>query len=240
MKIDVLLYPQSSVGPNLNDKKVVVLDILRATSTILTALANRAVEVIPVIEPSEVVDLVKSIGAAECVTGGERRGFKIEGLELGNSPAEYTEDKVAGKKVILCTTNGTKAIKWAQSASELIVGSYLNIQAVVDYLKDSTQDVVIVCSGREQNLSMEDLACAGMIIQMLEQRCPNLELTDAATVARIIAEKSVLASLTQFIKETEHGRYLIENGMEPDIAVCTILNQFSIVPKYSNGRVSLN
>lgn len=239
MKLEVLLYPQGHPSGMLTDKKVVVLDILRATSTIVTALAHHAIEVIPVVEPAEVVDLVRSIGAAECVTGGERKGLKIEGLELGNSPLEYTESGVRGKKVILCTTNGTKAIKWTQGAAEVIIGSYLNIDTVVDYLKTGSQDIVIICSGREMNVSLEDLACAGMIVQKLQAVLPELQLSDAAQIAKLAGKQSMQVKLEQFIKETDHGRYLIEIGMEADLQECVTLNKYQILPRYCDGKIYL-
>ncbi|HBE81027.1 MAG TPA: 2-phosphosulfolactate phosphatase, partial [Firmicutes bacterium] len=166
VRVDVLPVPDSNV--NLVDKKVVVIDVLRATSTIVTALGNKASEIIPAIEPAEVVDLVRVIGSKECLTGGERKGLKIEGFDLGNSPAEYTEERISGKRLILCTTNGTKAIKSAQGAAEVWIGSFLNIGAVTDRLQDSTRDIVLICSGRDHSLCLEDMACAGAMIQFLQ------------------------------------------------------------------------
>lgn len=236
MKVDVLFYPQYGTAAPLSDKTVVVLDILRATSTIVSALANGALEVIPVLEPSEAVGLLRGLGVRECVTGGERKGFKVEGFELGNSPMEYSHDKVSGKKVILCTTNGTKAIKWTQNASEVIIGAYLNLQTVVDYLGKKAQDLVIVCSGREMTLGLEDLACAGLIAQQLET-AHGAELTDAAKVARFAAEQASLEGIGSFVKATEHGQYLAEIGMGSDLESCVALNQYPILPKYKNGKI---
>lgn len=236
MKVDVLFYPHYGAIVPLNDKIVVVLDILRATSTIVSALANGALEVIPVLEPSEAVDLVRGLGIRECVTGGERKGFKVDGFELGNSPLEYSEAKVAGKKVILSTSNGTKAIKWTQNAAEVIIGSYLNVQTVVDYLATKDQDLMIVCSGQEMKLGLEDLACAGLIAQKLES-AHGAELTDAAKVARFTAEQAAVAGIGSFVKSTEHGRYLAQIGMEQDLESCVALDRYPILPKYRNGKI---
>jgi 2-phosphosulfolactate phosphatase len=164
VQADVLLVPGNNL--NLTAKKVVVIDVLRATSTIVTALGNKALEIIPVIEPSEVIDLIKKLGPGECLTGGERKGLKIEGFDMGNSPAEYKKERVEGKKIIISTTNGTKAIKSTQGAAEVYIGSFLNVRAVVDHLREGDQDIIIICSGRDQNLCLEDLACAGMMIQL--------------------------------------------------------------------------
>ncbi|HYH02092.1 MAG TPA: 2-phosphosulfolactate phosphatase [Bacillota bacterium] len=236
MKVDVLLYPQALTNQVFLDKKVVVIDAFRATTTIVTALAHQAIEVIPVNEPAEAIALRRSIGVEECIAGGEQKGFKIEGFNLGNSPAEYIPAEIGGKKVILCTTNGTKAIKRAQGAAEVLIGAFVNIQTVIDYLKSANQDVLMVCAGREQNVSMEDLTCAGMIIQGLVAANREMELTDAARVALLIAQQAQ-PKLTEFLKNTEHGRYLIRIGMENDVEDCTVLNKFPILPRFTDGKV---
>jgi 2-phosphosulfolactate phosphatase len=240
MKADVLLYPQALSNQVLSDKKVVVIDVLRATSTIVTALAHRALELIPVNDPSEAIELIRSIGAEECVLGGEQKGFKIEGFDLGNSPADYTEAKIAGKKVILCTTNGTRAIKRVQGAAEVLIGSYLNLQKVVDYLGESDRDLLIVCAGREQNISLEDLSCAGMILQLLKAQRSDMQMTDGAAVARLIAGHAQPEVLENFLKSTEHGSYLLQIGMEPDIPDCASLNQYPVLPRYLNGKIIID
>lgn len=236
MKVDVYLYPQGGSSA-MNDKNVVILDVLRATSTIVTALAHGALEVIPVLEPVEAVDLVRGIGSTECVTGGERKGYKIEGFDHGNSPLEYTEASIGGKKVILTTTNGTKAVKWVQAAAEVLIGSYLNAGAVARYLIEDQRDTVIVCAGREGNMSLEDLACAGKITALLKAAIPSLEMTDAAQTAYWISERADQTGLERFIGETEHGRYLAEIGMVPDIQACTALDRYPILPRYRNGKI---
>ncbi len=237
MQIEVLAYPPAS-GGNFTDKTVIVIDVLRATSTIVTALGNQALEIIPVVEPSEVAELVRNIGPRECLTGGERKGLKIEGFDLGNSPTEYHEEKVRGKKIILCTTNGTKAIKWAQGAAEVLIGSFLNLQLVVEHIQDKNQDLIIVCSGRDQGVCLEDLVCAGMIIKQLDLN--NLsDLSDSAKIAYFVYEKAG-KKLEQFIKQTQHGRYLTEIGMESDIKECLNLNKYPILPKYIKGKISIN
>jgi 2-phosphosulfolactate phosphatase len=236
VQVEVLTVPANQ-AINLADKKVVVIDVLRATSTIVTAFGNRALELIPVIEPVEVADLIKRIGPGEFLTGGERKGIKIEGFDLGNSPLEYTEERVGGRKIVLCTTNGTKAIKMAQNACELYIGSFLNIQAVTNRLQGSSQDVVLVCSGRDQSLCLEDLACAGLIVESLVGEIGNI-MTDSAKLACYVWEKAK-ADLEGFIKQTQHGRYLTEIGMEEDIGRCLAFNKYSIVPQYRNGKICL-
>ena len=238
MQIEVLMIPQVSGNWEMFEKRVVVLDILRATSTIVTALGNKALEVIPTIETDEVIELAKTLGSSECVTGGERKGMKITGFDLGNSPLEYTPAKVAGKKVIMSTTNGTRAIKSAQGASEVLIGSFLNLQILVDHLKKVDQDTLIICSGRNNYLSLEDLACAGAIIDRLQEQVDNEFATDATKLSHYVW-KHAQHDLEGFINATQHGRYLKEIGMEADLSVCSAFDEIPILPRYQNGKISL-
>ena len=239
MRIELLVTPQPNTAGEFSGKTVVVFDVLRATSSIITALGNGALEVIPVIEPGEAMELMRSIGAQECITGGERKGLKIEGFELGNSPAEYSNIKVSGKKVILCTSNGTRAIKWAQGAAEVLIGSYLNLQTLVDYLKGSDQEIVLICAGSGVNIGLEDLACAGRLIQLLQTAGVGLELNDAAYLARLSNERSLSIGLEAFIGQTDHGKYLSEIGMTEDLKVCTSIDSVPILPKFVDGRITI-
>lgn len=236
MLIDVLVLPQFGNDREFVNKRIVVFDVLRATSTIVTALYNGATEVIPVQEPDEALNLVSSIGRKTCLLGGERKGIKIEGFNLGNSPLEYTKEQVDGKKIILCTTNGTKTIRLFQNAAEVLIGSYLNMERLVAYLIKNPQDTTLVCSGREGVLCLEDLACAGMIIRLVTE-VVEAELTDAAKVALFTAEHNIGVSLVKFISQTEHGRYLDSIGMGEDLQFCTALNSAPIIPRFKEGRI---
>lgn len=238
MLIDVLVTPQLSNNRDQANKRIVVLDILRATSTIVKALHNGATEVIPVQESDEALNLVKSIGRNICLLGGERKGYKIEGFDLGNSPLEYTREMVEGKKIILCTTNGTKAIKAFQGGTEVLIGSYLNMDYLVDYLNKSNQDITLVCSGQDGNLCLEDLACAGMIVRMVSETAPA-DLTDAAKVALFTAKQQARTSLEKFIGSTEHGLSLKAIGMGEDIKACTALNSAPVLPRFEGGRIHI-
>jgi len=238
MQIEVLIIPQVSGNWEMFEKRVVVLDVLRATSTIVTALGNKALEVIPTIETDEAIELARRLGNSECVTGGERKGLKITGFDLGNSPLEYTPAKVAGKKVILSTTNGTRAIKSTQGASEVLIASFLNLQVVVDYLKETNQDTLVICSGRNNYLSLEDLACAGMIIEKLQNEVLIDQETDATKLAHYVW-KNAQNDLEGFICSTQHGSYLKEIGMEADLMACIAFDKIPILPRYQNGKISL-
>ncbi|HEX3048349.1 MAG TPA: 2-phosphosulfolactate phosphatase [Bacillota bacterium] len=236
MLLDVLVLPQLRNRDQV--KRFVVFDILRATSTIVTALNNGATEIIPVQENEEALNLVRSIGRNICLLGGEWKGYKIEGFDLGNSPLEYIRERVSDKKVVLCTSNGTKAIKGVQSGAEVLIGSYLNMNQLVDYLVKNIQDTALICSGRDENLSLEDLACAGMVTRLVTEAI-EVDLTDSAKVALFIAKQSEKTSLEKLVSETEHGRYLMENGMGQDLKVCTALNSTPVLPRFEGGRIHI-
>jgi 2-phosphosulfolactate phosphatase len=236
--IDVILWPALADNRPFAGQTAIVLDILRATSTMVTALGNHALEVIPVAEPEAAFKLQQKAGIERCLLGGERKGYKIPGFDLGNSPAEYTEAKISGRTVVLCTSNGTKAALWAKEAREVLIGSFLNMIAICDYLKSCQvpNDITIVCSGREGNFSLEDFTGAGMIVHLTGSNC---ELTDTAKVALLTYEKSRESGLTAFVGQAEHGRYLKEIGMESDIALCTDLNRYPILPRMVDGVIRL-
>lgn len=242
MLIDVIMVPQQAGNRLIKGQTAIILDILRATSTIVTALGNKARQIIPVVEPEAAFQLKQAIGAEDCVLGGERKGYKINGFDLGNSPAEYLEVNVSGKTVILCTSNGTKAVLWTREAREVIIGSFLNMKIICDYLKSSidngsiANDLFIVCSGREGNFSLEDFTGAGMIVSSIGSNC---ELTDTAKTAQFTFENAREIGLTAFVSQAEHGRYLKEIGMESDIALCTTLNEFPILPRLVDGVIKL-
>lgn len=236
MLIDVILIPPSAGDKSLAGQIAVVLDILRATSTIVTALANQAHRVIPVLEPEEAFELRQKFGTTDCILGGERKGFKIAGFDLGNSPYEYSKEKVAGKTIVLTTTNGTRAARWAEGASKVIIGSFLNVAAICNHIVTSPNDVTIVCAGRQGDLSLEDTACAGMIVSLIGS---NYDLTDNAKAALFTFEKAWQIGLTSFVGQTQHGRYLKEIGMESDIALCTNLNSIPVVPKLKDGDITI-
>lgn len=207
----------------------------------VTALYHGALEVIPVLEPAEAVELAKNIGSSECMVGGERKGIKVEGFHLGNSPLEYSEAAIAKKKVVLCTTNGTKAVKLAaQHAAEVLIASFLNLKTVAQALIAKDQDVTIVCAGRGNwGTSLEDLACAGAIIDAVTGSGAVVTLTDGATTALYAFEAAKTTGLEAYFRRTDNGQNLVDIGLAADLAACAALDSMPVLPKYQNGRVIL-
>lgn len=239
MHIDVIHYP-----PNIlpcQGKTVVVIDILRASSTIVTALANGSRGIIPV-EDTEAAQAMKT-RHPDALLCGERDGLKIPGFDLGNSPLEYESAKIAGKELILTTTNGTHAARLADEAGAVLVASFLNFQAVLDYLKSVDGEIIILCAGNDRQFSLEDALCGGLLAGHLYNEVQNCRLTDAAQWARhaassLLGKAYLLSDQTLYLRleQSEHGRKLFELGFEDDIRYCTRLNLFAQVPFLKQGK----
>src|SRR3954465_4347181 len=158
--------PREVDEKELAGSTVVVIDLLRATSTICQALVSGAREVVPFLEIDDALAAAQSANRADIVLGGERRGGKIPGFDVGNSPAEYTPRVVGGKRVFITTTNGTRAMYHARLASRVVLGSFLNLSAVVASIKDEPR-VDILCAGTDGGETGEDILAAGSVAHAL-------------------------------------------------------------------------
>ncbi len=235
MKINVHLTPLSVDELFFTGKTTVVIDVLRASTTIITALQNNAKEIIPVATVEFAVKVSGGMFGGQTLLGGERNTKKIEGFALGNSPFEYSEDIVSGKSVILYTTNGTKAIAKAKFSADLFICAFINVSALAKHLAELNKDVEIVCAGRSNSFSMEDSVCAGKLISEIEKLNDNVTLTDSAIASRVLS-KSFGKSIFKMMKETEHGKILVDNGFEEDIKYASKLNSIEAIP-YLTGNV---
>ncbi len=239
MKIDLSFSTTQFDELQLRDKNIVVIDVLRASTTIAVALNNGAREIIPVASIESAVKISGSLFGEVTLRGGERNGKIIEGFNLGNSPLEYTEAAVKGKSIIYCTTNGSVAMAKSRYAKTLVVASFVNLSKVVDFIKTENKDFLIICAGRLNNIgqfSMEDSVCAGMIIQKLSKiEGLKLELTDAAQAA-LALQKAFGKSILKLLKSTEHGKLLTEIGMGDDLKVCAEVDSVPVLP-ILNGTV---
>lgn len=176
MNIDVLFKPGDINEGALKGKAAVVFDVLRATSTIVTALANGCRTVIPVEEIAEAIEIARALKepAENILLGGERGGERVPGFPHGNSPLEYTQEVVTGKVLVLTTTNGTRAIRRAaRDASVLFTGSLLNARAVAHELWRLQVDAALVCAGTNGHFSLEDALAAGVVIKEILQFTGN-------------------------------------------------------------------
>jgi len=238
MKINIHFAPSTVDELWFTGKTTVVIDVLRATSTIVTALHNGAKEIIPVASVEFAVKVSGGMFGGFTLLGGERNTKKIEGFALGNSPLEYTTDLVSGKSIILFTTNGTKAIVKAKFSQNLLICSYLNLNAVAAKIVTMGNDIEILCSGRNNSFSLEDACCSGKLVSEISKLKEDAILSDTAR-AGIALNKSFGKSLYKMLADTEHGKLLIENGFEEDIKYCSKLNIIEIIPHFSGNVIKL-
>ncbi len=238
MKINVLLSPANVDELYFTGKTTVVIDVLRATSTIITALQNGAKEIIPVATVEFAVKVSGGMFGGLTLLGGERNTKKIEGFALGNSPFEYTSEIVSGKSIIFYTTNGTKAIVKAKFSETILIGSFLNVSTVAKKLIELDKDVEILCSGRSNVFSLEDVICAGMLINEISKQNKNIEPMDSALASMVLNEK-LGKNIYKMMKESEHGKILIENGFQKDIKYCSQVDVISAVPINQGNVIKL-
>lgn len=237
--LETLFIPEEIKNIELAGKLVVMIDVLRASSTIVTALANGCRGFIPILSPDQARKKAQQFEKEGVLLGGEREGTKIKGFDLGNSPREYKKEAVKDKTIIFSTTNGVKTLEMVKSAYEIIIGSFLNLQAVCDYCTNYQGDILIICAGRESKFSLEDTACAGMIINFLRDVFPvACQETDANLTAQLIYEEFG-NNILEVLRKSQHGRYLESIGLEKDLKFCSQLDFFHIVPIFRDGIISV-
>jgi 2-phosphosulfolactate phosphatase len=232
MKLSVYLLPALLDPQELAGKTVVVVDVLRATTTVIHALAAGATEVIPCLEVEQAHRIAPEVGAL-AILGGERGGQAIPGFDLGNSPAEYTREKVRGKTIVFTTTNGTRALLQCKSASCVLLGAFVNFSAVCRELAGA-DDIGILCAGTDGQITREDVLFAGAVVDDLAGRRKCL-LNDQAEIAadawraavRVLTDRPLGVTL----RNSRGGRNLIEIGQESDIDLAAQLDRFDIVPQ---------
>jgi 2-phosphosulfolactate phosphatase len=239
MEIDLRLLP-TSPGPDvLSTRSVVVLDILRATSVIVRALAQGAKEFIPVRTVEEAFDVKRGFPPGTTFLGGEKDTRPIEGFDLGNSPREYVAEKVRDKRIILRTTNGSQAFHLVSSAREVMVGSFFNVEATARRCAEFGLNLLVFPSGDEGTFSLEDTVCGGMIIdRILKIKGKEVTLTDASNAALILF-KRFENNLVEVFHLSHHGNKLISLGRDEDLPYCAQTNLFSIVPVFRDGVIRL-
>jgi 2-phosphosulfolactate phosphatase len=228
--IDVYFTPAHLDELQLKDKNVVVIDVLRASTSIITALKNGAKEIIPVKDIESAVKISSSLFGDVTLRAGERNAKMIEGFNLGNSPREFREDVVRGKSIIFVTTNGSVAIAKGRYAKVLVVAGFVNLSRVVDFLAELRQDFVILCAGKENEFCIEDAVCAGRIIGRLGKAIDDELVLDDASMAAVALDKNFGKSILKMLKTSEHGKYLAEIGFGDDLKVCASIDSIDVLP----------
>lgn len=236
-KLEVFVSAQTFQEEDLRNKTAVIIDVLRASSTIVTALHNGAKGVIPIGDMGSASQISQNLDSPRFLLCGEKDGVKIEGYDFGNSPFEYTSEAVRDKTIILNTTNGTKAIKRAGLAHEIYIAGFLNLSAVVDVLKKTERDIVLVCAGWQGRLSLEDLLCAGNIIyELTSGNLPDMA-RDGAKVAFGLYEKFG-DDIEGAIKSSNHAARLKDIIDTDDLTFCCQISTMNVLPLMKEGIIS--
>ncbi|MHB1420904.1 MAG: 2-phosphosulfolactate phosphatase [Bacillota bacterium] len=236
MFVDLLMRTEDMLPDEMPGKTAVIIDVLRATSTIVTALANGCQEIIPVLTPEEAFHCRPALPEGSCLLAGERHGLLIPGFDLGNSPREYTADMVGGKSIIITTSNGTRAIKGGEAAKEILIGSFLNARAVAREIASLGNNVILICAGTLGRFSLDDFLAAGAILFRLKTIFPQADYSDAAQGAAMLFA-SCQEDLVEILGSCVHGTKLKDLGFESDLEFCTVLDRWDIVPVCQHGKI---
>jgi 2-phosphosulfolactate phosphatase len=236
MKIDVHFEPVAPL-PDLTGSTVVVIDVLRATSSVVEALVNGAQGVYPAPSTEEAIKLVSSLGREDTILCGESRGLKIEGFDLGNSPREFSAETVMGKRLVMSTTNGTRAFFLVEDAARILICSFMNLSAVAAAAMED-DSLIIVCAGMQGLFSLDDAVCAGALVQRIRAAAEvDVELNDAAKGAVEMALTFHVNA--HFLASTFTGQRLIEIGLREDLELCAEIDRYSVVPEMDNRVIQL-
>lgn len=221
---------------SLGESVVVVIDVVRATTTMTEALANGARAIYPTASTEEAVRLAQSLGRDDTLLCGERKAAKVEGFDLGNSPAEFTSAAVRGKRLVMSTTNGTRALLVGAEGQRLLVCAFTNLGAVARALRDAPS-VAILCAGREDRFSIDDALCAGTLVARLREELDGTpELDDGSRAAAALADS--LHPDRAFLAETAAGRALADIGLAGDLEICAHVDRHGIVPEMKDQAIT--
>ncbi len=226
----VFFTPLEMKEESVRGNTVVVIDVLRASTTIVAALYNGARGVIPSGSLEAAAELVVKLGIEDVFLCAERDVRQVEGSDLGNSPSEYTEEIVKDRLLVLATTNGSGAILEARGASRVLIAGYVNAACVVASIKKE-KEVVLLCAGNNGGFALEDAACAGMLLRRFIDETGEdiLPLNDGAWVALELGRKTAKNPL-RLLRRSAHGRYLDEEGFGSDLALCAAVDAWPVLP----------
>jgi 2-phosphosulfolactate phosphatase len=241
--LNVYALPKLVEPEELLGGTAVVIDVLRSVTTIVHALAAGAREVIPCAEVEQALRIAGRIAPGQVVLGGERGGLAVRGFDLGNSPEDYTPDRLHGKTLVITTTNGTRAMAHAQTASRIFLGAFVNVSALCEQLQGH-RAIHILCAGTDGRFSDDDILLAGMLVDRLQRRDGLGHLLNAQAITAqemwlhtfalplaLGAEKLEPERLAEALCDTPGGRNLAALGFDEDILAAARIDRFAIVPE---------
>jgi 2-phosphosulfolactate phosphatase len=230
--IDVCLSPDLMHLYDVKDRTVVVVDILRATSCMVTAFAHGVESITPFAD----LTACRAMKSKGYITSGERDGKKVDGFDRGNSPFEYMGEDIFEKKIAFTTTNGTQAIEKALGAKKIVIGSFLNLSSVVKYLLFGENSVLIICAGWKGKVNLEDTLFAGAIMEKLRNHIdPDCDAPLAAQHLYNLAKDDMM----KFLSNSSHVKRLNRLNIQKDIEFCLTPDQYSIVPVLNEGKLTI-
>ena len=236
--MDIKVYfSAEAVGPRVaTNRSVIVIDVLRATTTLTTALVNGAMRIIPIDSVSGAHMEFGRFPAGTALLCGERGFDKLEGFNLGNSPYEYNRDNVAGKTLVYTSTNGSQGITVGMTGKIMVLGAFRNFPRPADYLLDMKNDITVICCGTAGFFSLEDAVAGGMYVHYLSKNVRSVTTNDAAEAA-VALFRRYRDSIPQMMQMCENGRQLAAMGYHGDVAYCSHIGQTEIVPVLKNNEL---
>ena len=226
--IDVCLSPELMHLYEVHDRTVVVVDILRATSCMVTAFANGVESITPFAN----LEICRAMKKQGYITSGERDGKKVEGFDKGNSPFEYTADEIRGKRIAFTTTNGTQAIEKSKGAKEIVIGSFLNLSSVARHVLLNENNILVVCAGWKGKVNLEDTLFAGALVNALKD---HIEPDCDAPLAAQHLYNQAKNDMVKFLSNSSHVKRLNRLNIQKDIEYCLTPDQFKVLPKLKQG-----
>lgn len=229
MEVHVTVSPADLRRSRPAGRAVAVIDVVRAATTIACGLAAGCAGFLPVPSVAEARRRAAALGDPPPLLGGERRGVRLPGFDLGNAPTEYTPDRVAGRRVVFSTTNGTATLAAAGGAALVVVAALVNLGAAAEVLAAQKGDITLAAAGAAGRPVLDDLACAGLLAREVQRRRPDARLSDAAKAALLVGE-AYQGRLLALLRESASGRALIDIGYDADLESCSQLSVLNVVP----------
>ncbi|OGL29183.1 MAG: hypothetical protein A3G44_06355 [Candidatus Rokubacteria bacterium RIFCSPLOWO2_12_FULL_73_47] len=231
MRVDVVPTAEAVAPGQLAGATVLVVDVLRASTSIISALGAGCAAVVPVAEPAEALVRARAARADGVLAAGERRGLPIAGFDLGNSPLEFADGRARGRTVVFTTSNGTRALLAARGAAAVGVAAFVNASAAAAWARAAGRDVVVLCAGERGHRSLEDWVCAGFLVERLARGAPGLAPTPAADAAAAAARRYA-GDPSRLAADSPWARRLARVGRGGDVAACLRVDTTTLVPVY--------
>lgn len=232
MKIDACFSPHLYPVYKGDETIVVIIDVLRATSAICAAFEHGVEKIIPV----ATVEEARAYKQKGFLVGAERNGLPVDGFDFGNSPFHYMGEHIKGKTIVLTTTNGTQAIEAAKDAYKVVIGSFLNIDALCSWLINENKDVLLLCSGWKNKFNLEDAVFAGAVTDEISNRTDKFNLGDACLALKYLYQMAK-ENPNKFLSHSSHKERLAALNLKEDVRYCLTPNQTRFIPIYKEGAL---